>query len=146
MARAAAAGARRRASDTAAQFTPLAKSARMTAAQGTHQARAWAAPRLDRAGVAVQERVAPGVAGMLRRAARRVEPPRSRRRMWPMLAAGAAALAAAGGAAALLLNRRGHAGEHPGQEASAAGTPAATSSETGGDTAAADVNGQVRTP
>ena len=146
MARVVAAGARRRASDTAAQVTPLAKSARMSAAQGTHHARAWAAPRLDRAGVAVQERVAPGIAGMLRRAARRVEPPRSHRRRWPVLAAGAAVLAAGGGAAAFLLNRRGQAGADLGQEAPAASTPAGTSSETAGDTAAADVNGQVRTP
>jgi hypothetical protein len=140
-AKVATAGARRRAGDTAAQFTPLARNARMTAAEGAFHARAWAAPRLDRAGVAVQERIAPGLAGMLRRAAQRVEPARSRKRRWPVLAAGAAILAVGSGAAAFMLNRRGHLG-HPG---SAAGAPAGTSSETAGDTASADVNGQVRT-
>jgi hypothetical protein len=117
----------------------------MTAAEGTFHARAWAAPQLDRAGVAVQERVAPELAGLLRRAARRVEPARSRRWRWPVLATGAAIVAVAGGTAAFMLNRRGHAGAHLGHPGSAGGDTAGASGETAGDTASADVNGQVRT-
>lgn len=141
-ARATALGARRRAADTAAQFAPLAESARTTATRGTYRARRWAAPRLDQAGHTVQERIAPGVAGMLSTAARRVEPARSRSRRWPMLAGGAAVLAAAGGAAAFMLTRRGQDGTEP-----APSDPApAGSSEQAAESAPADVDGQVRTP
>ena len=142
-AKAAAAGARRRASDTAAQFTPLADSARMTATQSAYRARRWAAPRLDQAGKAVQDRIGPGVAEMLSDAARRIEPARQRSRRWPMLVAGIAMLAA-GGAAAYLLNRRAQADR--GSESPAPAMPAASSGELSADTATADVNGQVRTP
>lgn len=143
-AKAAAAGARQRASETAAQFTPLAESARSTAAQGSYRARRWAAPRLDQAGHAVQERIAPGVAEALSTAARRIEPARPRRRRWPVLAAGIALLAA-GGAAAYLRSRRGQAPAQPGEDSPAAGTSADDGEQAAG-TAAADVNGQVRTP
>lgn len=141
-ARAGAERARRRARETAAQVTPLAASVRTTATQSLYRARIWAAPRLDQTGHAVQERVAPRVAGMLTAAARRVEPDRSRGRRWPMVAAGIAVLAAGSGAAAFLLNRRGQAAAHLGDSAGAQ----EGSSEQAGETAAADVNGQVRTP
>lgn len=139
-ARARAVAARQRASNTAAQFTPFAESARMTATQGAYQARQWAAPRLDQAGHAIQERIAPGVAGMLSTAARRLEPARSHKRRWPMLAGGIAVLAAVCGAAAFMLSRRGD--SQLGEDG-----PAATDNgEQAADTASADVNGQVRTP
>ena len=85
------------------QFTPLAKSAQLTASQGVYQARAWAAPRVEQAGVAVQERIAPKVSSAMMAAtappdgagARPAPPPlarhagrdrdarRGRRRRWP---------------------------------------------------------------
>lgn len=139
-ARARAAAARQRAGNTAAQFTPFAESARITATQGAYQARQWAAPRLDQAGHAIQERIAPGVAGMLCTAARRLEPARSRRRRWPMLAGGIAVLAAACCAAAFMLSRRGE------SQLDEEGPAATDSGEQAADTASADVNGQVRTP
>lgn len=140
-AKATAATARHRATDTAAQLTPLAESARVTATRRMYQARMWAAPRLDRASQTFEKRVAPEVTSMLSTAARRVEP-RSRGRRWPGVLAGIAVLAAGGAAAAYLLQRRGQAGEdlEPGAPTGSAG------SEQTGDTAAADVNGQVRTP
>lgn len=144
-ARATAATARRRASDTAAQFTPIAENARSTATRGMYGARRWAAPRLDQAGQAVEQRVGPGVASMLCAAARRIEPSPPRRRIWPMLAAaGAAVLAAGGGAAAYLMSRRSQGGAHS-EQPGTAGASADTSGEQAGDTAPADVNGQVRT-
>lgn len=142
-ARATAATARRRASDTAAQFTPLAENARVTATRGMFRARQWAAPRLDQASQAVEKRVAPGVADMLTAAARRIEP-RTRRRRWPAFAAGIAVLAAAGGGAAVYLrSRQGQTGAQP--EPGSAAAPEGAGSEQAGETATADVNGQVRT-
>jgi hypothetical protein len=117
----------------------------MTATQSAYQARRWAAPRLDQAGHAVQERIAPGLAGMLNTAARRLEPARSRRRRWPMLAGGIAVLAAASGAAAFMLSRRGQ-GESPCGGEGPAGTDSGEQAGDTADTASADVNGQVRTP
>ncbi len=139
IAQATAATARRRASETAAQLTPLAESARSTATRGVYRARLWAAPRLDQAGQAVEQRVAPEVAGLLAAAARRIEPVQARRRRWPVVAAGIAVLAVGGSAAAYLLNRRGQLGAHM------EGGSADASGEQAGDTATADVNGQVRT-
>ncbi len=113
----------------------------MSATDGLFRARVWTAPRLDRAGQAVQERMAPRVASMLSAAARQIEPARSRRRRWPALAVGITVLAAGGGAAIFVLNRRGLESHLGSQEQS---TP--EGSEKAADTASADVNGQVRTP
>jgi hypothetical protein len=142
-ARAGAEIARQRARSTAAQFTPLAQSARTAATGGLYRARVWTAPQLDRASLAIQERMAPRLANALSAAARRVEPARPRMRRWPIVAAGITVLAAAGGAA-FMLNRRGQLGAHLGHQAP--GSEAQDSSEQAGQTAAADVNGQVRTP
>ena len=56
------------------QFTPLAKSAQLTASQGVQQARSWAAPRIEQAGVAVQEQIAPKVSSAMIATARRIQP------------------------------------------------------------------------
>ncbi len=56
------------------QFTPLAKSAQLTASQGVHQARTWAAPRVAQAGVAVQERIAPKVSSAMIATAHKMQP------------------------------------------------------------------------
>lgn len=102
------------------------------------QARTWAAPRLDRAGKAVQDELAPRLAEILRDAAKRVEPERSSRRRWPLIAAAAGALAAGASAVAYLLVRRD---STPASEAN----PAQPASEPGGEAAPADADGQVRT-
>jgi hypothetical protein len=132
--------AQQRARDAAAQLTPAARNAQASAAQGVHSARRWAAPRLDRASRAVQESVAPVVADMLSDAARRMEPAPARRRRWPMVAAGISMLAAGASALAYLLTRRENLaakligrGEQPAETAP-------------GETAAAEADGQVRTP
>jgi hypothetical protein len=81
----------------------------MTARQGMHTARVWAAPRLDQLGRAIQESVAPRMAASLAATARRIEPTSPRRRRWPMLAAGIVMIAGGSMAAAFLLSRRGQA-------------------------------------
>jgi len=146
-ARAGAAGARarRRARRAAAPARPLAASARTTARKGIHHARIWAAPRLERTGHALEEQVAPRMAGMLSAAARRIEPvPPRRRRRWPVLAAGLVAAAGLSATAAYLLKRRGgaHAPEFT-APADAASTTMPT--EVPSHLAASDANGRVRT-
>ncbi len=147
-ARLAADRARMAATQATTQFTPLAKSAQLTIGRGVYGARVWAAPRVERTGVAVQERLAPKVSSVMIATAHRLQPPRaSQRRRWPVIVGGMALLAAGGAAAAVLRMQR---------KASAAGpiTPAPTpmsapgqaASADLGETAQADVNGQVRTP
>ena len=128
----------RRARDTAAQLTPMAKNASTSARQGMQQARTWAAPRLDQAGKTVQDQLAPRLAEILRDAARRVEPEQDGRRRWPLIAAAAGALAAGASALAYVLTRRD---STPASEDNP-GTPA---SEPGGEAAPAGADGQVRT-
>jgi hypothetical protein len=142
--------ARQQARRASKQVTPLAKSGRETAKQGVYRARVWAAPRVERTGQALEERVAPKVSGMLAATARRIEPARPKhRRRWPKILAGTGMLAA-GGAVALAAwrSRRGSAfstkPDGPEQPDSApngqaSGHPAA-------DAETADINGQVRTP
>lgn len=132
------------------QFTPLARSAQLTLGRGMYGARVWAAPRIERTGVAVQERLAPRVSEMMVSTARRVQPRvvRSRRR-WPLVVGGIALLAAGGAAAAVLRSqRRSSADAEPSM-------PAPTPMPTPGqgvdhpdlaDTTQVDANGQVRTP
>ena len=147
-AQAGARSARRQAQRAATQATPLAKSARETAQQSVHDARVWAAPRVERSGHAVAERIAPKLSDMLVATARRLEPaPPTRRRRWPKALAGMVMLGV-GTAVAAVLRRRGPAfsakPHDSGRPMTAATGPAdgrpATDSET------ADVNGQVRTP
>jgi ferric-dicitrate binding protein FerR (iron transport regulator) len=61
--------------------------------------RAWAAPRLEQSGQALEKKVAPRMSAMLSSAARKIDPPRRTRRRWPFFVAGAMALGAAGAAA-----------------------------------------------
>jgi hypothetical protein len=128
------------------QFTPLAKSAQLTASQGVHQARTWAAPRVAQAGVAVQERIAPKVSSAMIATARKMqpEPARSRRR-WPAILAGIVTVSAAAVAAILLRGQRANrfSAEPANDAPPASGTPGSNERS---ETAQADVNGQVRTP
>ena len=137
------------------QFTPLAKSAQLTASQGVHQARTWAAPRVEQAGVAVQERLAPAVSTAMITTARRIQPvPTRSRRRWPVIVAGIVTLSAAAVAAILLRGQR--ANRFSDEPAAADPPPAPPASDQAGsneagsnersETAQADVNGQVRTP
>jgi hypothetical protein len=83
----------------ASQAAPLAASAKLAARQGVHSMRAWAAPRLEQSGQALEKKVAPRMSAMLSSAARKVDPPRRTRRRWPFFVAGVVALGAAGAAA-----------------------------------------------
>ena len=130
-------------------MAPLAKSAQETAARGLLEARAWAAPRVEASGVAVQERIAPRVSAAMVTAARRLEPPTAqRRRRWPFIVAGIVVLGAGCAAAAQILRGKRDVMDTavPGP-----GTPAPMPPTTPADRqemtdAHADVNGQVRTP
>jgi hypothetical protein len=119
--------ARQQASRVAAQAGPLATSAKETARTSVLAARAWAAPRLESSGQALESRVAPRMSAMMSSAAKRVDPAPSKRRRWPLLIAGLAILAAA---AAAILSRRASAapwrnGESPDDTASTEATPEA---------------------
>ena len=132
------------------QFTPLAKSAQLTATQGVQQARAWAAPRVEQAGVAVQESIAPKVSSAMVATARKIQPVMvsERRRRWPVIVAGVVTVSA-GCVAAILL--RGQRASRFSAEPAPAAPPVppasgpAASSE-GADPQQVDANGQVRTP
>jgi hypothetical protein len=130
------------------QLTPLARSALDNANRGVYQARVWAAPRVEVAGVTVQERIAPAVSSAMISTARRMQPvePRSRRR-WPGILAGLVTIAA-GCVAAILL--RGQRSAQFGADPADAPPPVPPASGTGStemtDAAQVDVNGQVRTP
>jgi hypothetical protein len=149
-AKAAAAQAKAAAAQAKEQFTPLAKSAQLTASQGVQQARVWAAPRVEQAGVAVQERIAPAVSTAMITTARRIQPvPTRSRRRWPAILAGIVTLSAAAVAAILLRGQR--ANRFSDEPAAADPPPASPASDQAGsnersETAQADVNGQVRTP
>jgi hypothetical protein len=137
--RATTAQARQQARHAASQVSPYATTARANARRGMHTARSWAAPRLDRSGRALQERVAPKMSAMLRSAARRVEPPRAKRRRWPFMTAALVMVAGAASAAAGLLSKRGQDpfGRKAQEEAAGTQTEQATTS--------ADANGRVHT-
>lgn len=132
------------------QFTPLAKSAQLTASQGVNQARTWAAPRVAQAGVAVQERIAPKVSSAMMATARRMQPePAKSRRRWPAILAGIVTLAAGAVAAILLRGQRANRlNTEPATDTPPAPSPngPAASRNEKPETAQADVNGQVRTP
>jgi hypothetical protein len=135
-----------------AQLTPLARNAQVTASRGLYNARVWAAPRVERTGVAVQERLAPRVSSMMVATARRMEPVQARsRRRWPAVIAGIVMLAAAAAAGGLLRSQRAAAMNKSDEEGTPPSAPvpsagSATDGQEKTDTAQADVNGQVRTP
>jgi hypothetical protein len=134
-----------------AQLTPLARNAQLTAGRGVYNVRVWAAPRVERTGVAVQERLAPRVSSMMVATARRMEPVQVRsRRRWPAVIAGIVMLGAAAAAGGLLRSQRAAAmnKSDDGTPSPAPAPPAgsATDGQEKTDTAQADVNGQVRTP
>lgn len=132
------------------QFTPLAKSAQLTAGQGVRQARTWAAPRVAQAGVAVQERIAPKVSSAMIATAHKMQPEPDRRRRWPAILAGIVTAAAAAAAAILLRGQRANrAATEPATDAPPPAPPGDGTAGSGNErpeTAQADVNGQVRTP
>ena len=142
-----------RARDVAsAQLTPVAKNAQLTASRGLYNARVWTAPRVERTGVAVQERLAPRVSSMMVATARRMEPVQARsRRRWPAVVAGIAMLVAAATAGGLLRSQRAAAMMNKSDQGTPPPAPvppagSATDGQEKTDTAQADVNGQVRTP
>jgi hypothetical protein len=137
--------------DAASQVVPLSKRVGATAAesvqqgvgQGVHDAREWAAPRIDDAANAVSDTVAPKVSAALKATARRVDPgqPKSgmRRLMgWPGALALAAVLAVGGAAAAVLLRKRQapppppYPGEDEADDAATSTAPAGLDAEANG--------------
>jgi hypothetical protein len=132
------------------QLTPLARSAQQGASQGLYQARTWVAPRVEQAGVAVQERIAPAVSSAMITTARRVQPVQAKsRRLWPAIVAGVVTVGAAAVAAILLRGQRANQfSAEPDTDAPPPVPPASdqTDSNERSETAQADVNGQVRTP
>jgi hypothetical protein len=133
------------------QFTPLARSAQLTASQGVQQARSWAAPRVEQAGVAVQERIAPKVSTAMIATAHRMQPATARRRrLWPAILAGIVTVSAGAVAAILLRGQRtNRVSAEPAPEAPPSPVPPANgpaSSKDPSDATQVDANGQVRTP
>jgi hypothetical protein len=109
--------ARGRARKTAAQAAPLARTAGDAVKQGAddvaawaapqvRKGRKWAAPRVDAAGVAVQEKIAPQVSEALTKAARALDPAPARRRRSRIGRIFTVLAAAAGVAAAVTVVRK----------------------------------------
>jgi hypothetical protein len=96
----------------------------MWAAPRVNGARAWAAPRIERGGLAIKDTIAPKINEVFVVTARRVDvaPPRRR---WPRVMAGTALLAAAGAAVAVVLRRRADDGTRgaPGEAAGEGTSP-----------------------
>jgi hypothetical protein len=118
-------GTKQRAVDTASQVGPLARNAGLAAKQGAgdamawavplvQDARTWAAPHVEQAGIAVRDKIgptisdkiAPMISSVLIEAAHRLDESAPRRRRWPRLLAGFAMLAATGSAVAAIMLRR----------------------------------------
>lgn len=120
-----------------------AAAAAAAARQGTYSARVWAAPRLERTGQALEQRVVPTMAAMLSSAARRIDPAPApaKRRRWPFVAAGLTLAAGLCGTAAYLINRR--AARQWGEAPEPTGAPAAP--QTAQEPAGSDVNGHIHT-
>src|SRR5215831_11655176 len=128
---------------TRTQAMDKAAAAAAAARQGTYGARVWAAPRLERTGQALEQRVAPSMAAMLSSAARRIDPAPApaKRRRWPFVAAGLMLAAGLCGTAAYLVNRRAARqwGEAPEPTRGTAAPDAAQ------EPAGSDVNGRAHT-
>lgn len=155
------ASARSRARQQASQAVPLAKSAGDAARQSAgdvaarakphvYRARRWAAPRVERTGKAVQEKVAPQVSAMMTKAAQRLDPePKVRRRS--RLARGLALLLAAASASVVvaLLRRQaslpGTGGTGTADADLAHGTADEAAAAADDTAAKVEVNGQVTT-
>lgn len=100
------------------QAVPLARNAGTAIQQGAEEvaawgrphvedARAWAAPRLERYGLAVSETIAPAISEAMVTAARKLDvKPARRRRRWASVLTTVTLLAAAASAAAAVLLRR----------------------------------------
>ncbi len=147
-AKAGAVRAQGRARQATTQVAPLARSAQETAGRGLLGARAWAAPRVEATGVAVQERLAPRVSAAMVTAARRMEPPKAQqRRRWPFIVAGVVVLGAGCAAAQMLRGKRNTmATADPGPVTPPPMPPTTPAEHQEMNDAHADVNGQVRTP
>jgi hypothetical protein len=146
---AAASTAWRRAHQAAAQVRPLAMTTGAAARGRVHRTRAWAAPRVERTGQVLQDRLAPRLSALLSSAARRLEPAKPRRPRWRKLAGISVLTAAAGAVAAGVRNHR-----KPDVMTSAAEPDAGDAAPTAqmrdepamaSTDADADVNGRVRT-
>ena len=146
-ARAAAAAAFGHVREAAAKMKPYASGAQAAAGRGTHKARAFAAPRVERAGQAVEDSLAPKVSAMLSSAAQRLEPAKPRRRRWRKLAGISLLTAAAGAAAATFRDRAKQAPTAPAETATDTAAPTAevSAEEEAGTGVGADADGQVRT-
>ena len=146
-----------RAKDAAAQAVPMGRRAGATAVQGVrqgvHDAREWAAPRLEDAADAVTASVAPRVASALHSAARQVQPEGTRsartgvRAMlsWRWLFGIGAVVAAAGAAAAVAMRQRlARATAEAEKATEPSPDESAQAGELPGDTASgSEVNGQA---
>ncbi|MDR2985861.1 MAG: hypothetical protein LBV34_13585 [Nocardiopsaceae bacterium] len=84
---------------------PLARNAGDAAKRGIERTRAWAAPRVERSGKVLQEKVAPKVSAMLSSAAKRIDPAQRRSKRWQK-PVGVATVTAAGGAIAAFFRVR----------------------------------------
>src|SRR5215467_9869246 len=126
---------------TKTQARDKAAAAAAAARQGTYSARIWVAPRLERAGQALEQQVAPRMATMLSSAASWIDPAPAKRRRWPFVAAGLMLAAGLCGTAAYLVNRRAARqwGEAPEP------TRGTAAPDTAQEPAGSDVNGRVHT-
>jgi hypothetical protein len=145
-----------RARDAATQVVPAAKNAvpmaknvGLTARQSAEDAmarvaprvkdaRAWAAPHVEQAGLAVREKIAPAISDALIEAAYRLDNPAPRRRRWPRVLAGIAMVAAAGSAvAAAVLGLRPDSKDRDAEGSTTPGAPehGATDDKATGDSA-----------
>jgi hypothetical protein len=129
----------------AGKATPLAKNAARAARHQANTARAWAAPRVGRAGQVVEESVAPKVSSLLSAAARRLEPDKPRRRRWRKAVGVSAATAAAAGAFASAVRSRMKAGSaaaaQEDRDGGRGGVPAAERTAPAAETASATQTG-----
>lgn len=81
---------------------PLARNTGKAARRQILKTRAWVAPRVERSGHVLQDKVAPKVSAILASAAGRIDPAQPRQRRWKR-PVGLATLTAAGGAVAAFL-------------------------------------------
>jgi hypothetical protein len=95
-----------RARQAAAHLKPVARSTSTAAKHRVRSARTWTAPRLERTGHLVADRIAPKISSVLSSAAQRIEPSKPRRRRWRKVAGASMATAAASAVAGAVLNRR----------------------------------------
>jgi hypothetical protein len=130
----------------AEQVKPFASTARAAAGRGVHKARAFAAPRVARAGHAVEDSVAPKVSAMLSSAAQRLEPGKPSGGRWRKVAGISLVTAAASAAAAALRSRAKSDLTAPAETSNHSAAPSAQMrDQKAGASTDADADGQVRT-